>query len=93
MRVDSVVALCDGETNRIKQAQIIAASIWEKELAARKLAVFAPNKSVLHDMYTKNDTAARDIRAKGGDDFKVQSLVSKNADAVYKFLVSQGAKP
>ena len=44
---DSAVALCGGETDRLKMATIIAKSVWEKEEATRKLAQFAPSKEEL----------------------------------------------
>jgi hypothetical protein len=81
---DSVVALCNGETDRYKQADIIASSIWERELAARKLAVFSPPKTVLHGIYDRSEDAALAIRKAGGEDFKQRSLISKNLDVLSK---------
>jgi len=83
---DSCVALCGGETDRFKQADIIAASIWEKELAARKLAVFAPNKEVLHTLYNNSNTRALEVRSNGGKDFAVRSALSKNFEGIKKVL-------
>jgi hypothetical protein len=48
---DTTVALCNGETNRDKQATILASAIWQKEEAKRKLAMFAPSAKDLANIF------------------------------------------
>lgn len=91
---DSLVALCEGERDRFKQCEIITDAIWEKELAKKKLAMFAPPKGSLDAIYnTSDDAAIRQRLSRGADPGAAARTASMAAAVVRRGAALAGLAP